>query len=149
MRRRTAVSIALVAVLAFAGSSCGGDPEARYCQALGADQEMFAAMQEDTSGVALLQHRAALHRLADQAPDDLTDEWQTFLGAVDAFAQTLDEVGVKPGDFVDGQPPAGLDAAKRTRIANAASELAAADVVTAANGIEQQARDVCKLQLGL
>jgi hypothetical protein len=147
MRRRTAA--ALVAVLAFAGSSCGGDPERGYCQALQGDQEMFAAMQDDTSGLALLEHRAALHRLADKAPDDLSDEWQTFLGAVDAFAQTLDEVGVKPGDFVDGQPPAGLDPAKRTRIANAASELAAQDVVAAANGIEQQARDVCKLQLGL
>ena len=149
MRRRTAAAAALLAVIAFAGSSCGGDPEARYCSALQADQEMFAAMQEDTSGVALLTHRPALHRLADQAPDDLSDEWQTFLGAVDAFAQTLDEVGVKPGDFVDGQPPAGLDEAKRTRIANAAGELSAKDVVAAANGIEQQARDVCKLQLGL
>ena len=149
MRRRTAAATALLAVLAFAGSSCGADPEARYCSALQGDQEMFAAMQDDTSGVALLTHRAALHRLADQAPDDLSDEWQTFLGAVDAFAQTLDEVGVKPGDFVDGQPPAGLDEAKRTRIANAASELSSQDVVAAANGIEQQARDVCKLQLGL
>jgi hypothetical protein len=149
MRRRTAATTALVAVLAIAGTSCGADPEKAYCQALQADQEMFAAMQDDSSGLALLQHRAALHQLADRAPDDLTDEWQTFLGAVDAFAQTLDEVGVKPDDFVDGQPPAGLDQEKRTRIANAASELAAEDVVAAANGIEQQARDVCKLQLGL
>lgn len=149
MRRRTAATTALVAVLAFAGTSCGGDPEAGYCNALQADQEMFAAMQDDTSGLALLQHRDALHHLADRAPDDLSDEWQTFLGAIDAFAQTLDEVGVKPGDFVDGKPPAGLDDAARTRIANAASELSSEDVVTAANGIEQQARDVCKLQLGL
>jgi hypothetical protein len=149
MRRRTAATAALAVVLALTGTSCGRDPEQAYCQALQADQEMFAAMQDDTSGLALLKHRAELHRLADQAPDDLTDEWQTFLGAVDAFAQTLDEVGVKPEDFVDGQPPAGLDQAKRTRIANSAGELAAEDVVVAANGIEQQARDVCKLQLGL
>ena len=149
MRRRTAASAVLVAVLALAGSSCGADSEEGYCRALQADQELFAAMQDDTSGLALLKHRDALHRLADQAPDDLSDEWQTLLGAVDAFAQTLDELGVKPDDFVDGQAPAGLDPAKRTRIANAANELASQDVVSAANGIEQQARDVCKLQLGL
>lgn len=149
MRRRTAATTVLVAVLALTGTSCGSDPEKAYCQALQGDQEMFAAMQDDSSGLALLEHRAALHRLADQAPDDLTDEWQTFLGAIDAFAQTLDEVGVKPEDFVDGRPPATLDQADRTRVANAAGELAADDVVLAANGIEQQARDVCKLQLGL
>ena len=54
-----------------------------------------------------------------------------------------------PSDFVDGQAPAGLSAETRTRIAQAANELASEDVVTAADGIEQQAKDVCKLQLGL
>lgn len=148
MRRRTAVATVLLAVLGFAGSGCG-DEEAGYCQALSADQELFAQMQDDTSGLALLEHRSALHRLADKAPDDLSDEWQTFLGAVDAFAQTLDDLGVKPGDFVDGRAPAGLSETERARIASAASELSSDDVVAAANGIEQQAKDVCKLQLGL
>jgi hypothetical protein len=110
---------------------------------------MFAEMEEDTAGLALLEHRQALRNLADKAPDDLIDEWQTFLGALDAFAHTLDELGVKPDDFVDGRPPAGLDAQARSRIAASASELSSADVVDAANGIEQQAKDVCKLQLGL
>jgi hypothetical protein len=138
----------LVAVLLLGAAGCG-DPEKDYCAALKGDQEMFAEMQDDTSGLALLKHRDALHRLAEQAPDDLTDEWQTFLGAVDAFSRTLDDVGVRPDAFKDGQPPAGLSAADRTLIANAASELSSADVVEAANGIEQHAKDVCKLQLGL
>jgi hypothetical protein len=137
------------AVLLLNASGCGGDPEKDYCAALKGDQELFAAMQDDTSGLALLKHRSDLHALADRAPDDLRDEWQTFLGAVDAFAKTLDDLHVAPGDFQDGQPPAGLSAADRALIANAASELSSADVVEAANGIEQQAKDVCKLQLGL
>ena len=48
-----------------------------------------------------------------------------------------------------GEPPAGVTASTRTAIAEAANELASEDVVTAATGIEQQAKDVCKLQLGL
>jgi hypothetical protein len=139
----------LAAVLLLGSTGCGGDPEKDYCAALKGDQRLFAEMQDDTSGLALLQHRSALHQLATKAPDDLTDEWQTFLGAIDAFARTLDDVGVRPGDFVGGQPPAGLSAADRTLIANAASELSSADVAEAANGIEQHAKDVCKLQLGL
>jgi hypothetical protein len=141
-----AAAVALVLVTAVAGC---GDKEASYCAALTTDQKTFAAMQDDTSGLGLLKHRAMLHDLSDKAPDDLTDEWQTVLGAIDAFAKTLDETGVKAGDFVGGQAPPGLSEADRTKIATAASELASDDVVQAADGIEQQAKDVCKVQLGL
>ena len=130
-RLRAAVAIVLVAVLAVGLAACG-DKEKSYCAALEADQEMFAAMQEDAGGLGLLTHRNALRKLADGAPDDLSDEWQTLLGAIDAFADTLHDVGVKPGDYVDGQPPPGLSEDQRTRIASAANELSSADVVEAA-----------------
>jgi hypothetical protein len=148
-RRRARAAAAALALVSVAGLVGCGDREKSYCAALEGDQEMFATMQEDASGVGLLKHRSALHALGDKAPDDLTDEWQTLLGAIDAFAETLDDAGVRPGDFVDGKAPAGLSEAARTRIASAAGELASADVAEAANGIEQQAKDVCKLQLGL
>jgi hypothetical protein len=148
MTRRGPATVALTVGLLLAAVGCGDD-EQTYCKALEADQKVFSEMQDDPSGVGLLKHTDTFHQLADKAPDDLTDEWQTFLGAIDAFEQTLDDTGVKADDFVDGRPPAGLSAVDRTRIANAASELSSADVVEAANGIEQQAKDVCKLQLGL
>jgi hypothetical protein len=148
MSLRPLATAATVAALLFASGGCG-DPEQEYCSALRADQEAFSEMQADASGVALLRQRALLHRLADKAPADLSDEWQVFLGALDSFARTLDDLHVSPGDFVGGQPPPGLSDADRTRIANAASALSSDDVVEAASGIEQQAKDVCKLQLGL
>jgi hypothetical protein len=144
--RRLVVAVILLVPLALAGC---GDQEKAYCSALEARQQLFGEMQDDASGLGLLKHRATLHALGAKAPDDLSDEWQTFLGALDAFAKTLDDAGVEPDDFVDSQPPAGLSEAERTTIANAASELSSADVVEAANGIEQHAKDVCKLQLGL
>ena len=148
MSGRRIAAIMLTTVLLSLSAGCG-DPEKAYCGALSADQRMFAEMQDDTSGLGLLRHRTELHDLASKAPDDLADEWQTFLGAIDAFAGTLHDAGVKPEDFVDGQAPAGLSEDTRNRIAQAANELSSDDVVTAANGIEQQAKDVCKLQLGL
>jgi hypothetical protein len=148
MRSRRLLTALAAVVLALSLQACG-DQEKSYCSALSSDQKTFAEMQEDSTGVGLLTRRTMLHSLADKAPDDLTDEWQTFLGALDAFATTLHDVGVKPTEFVDGQPPARLSAADRARVAQGASELSDADVVEAANGIEQQAKDVCKLQLGL
>lgn len=146
-RRALAGSVALVLALGLLGG-CGNQEE-DYCQALEADQEAFAAMQQDTSGLGLLRQRPLLQRLADNAPDDLADEWQTLTGALDAFSDTLEEVGVDPEDFEAGTPPDSLSDADRSRIEEAADELSSADVVAAANGIEQQAKDVCKLQLGL
>lgn len=148
MSMRLVATVALAAMLVSGLAGCG-DEEKDYCSALQAKQQMFAEMEDDPAGLGLLDHRTALHELGDKAPDDLSDEWQTFLGALDAFARTLDDAGVKPGDFVDGKPPASLSEAERTKIANAASELSSDDVVAAADGIEQQAKDVCKLQLGL
>ena len=148
MTPRRILTTALSGLLLLSVPACG-DQEKGYCSALKTDQPMFAEMQDDTSGLGLLEHRTKLHGLAEKAPDDLTDEWQTFLGALDAFAGTLRDDGVKPSDFVDGKPPEGISDAERTRIADGASELSSADVVEAANGIEQHAKDVCKLQLGL
>jgi hypothetical protein len=146
VRRLLAAVVAVALAVVLAGC---GNQEKTYCAALNSDQAKFAELQDDTSGVGLLNQLPMLRRLADKAPDDLDDEWQTFLGALEEFDDTLREAGVKPDDFVDGKPPVGLTAAVRTRIAAAANALSSSDVVSAANGIEQHAKDVCKLQLGL
>lgn len=140
--RRILVGLLLAASL----TGCGGSSEDDYCAALEKDQKVFS---DDGSGLGLISNLPTLRVLAKQAPDDLDDEWQTALGALDALHDAIDAAGVQPKDFAGGQPPAGLGAAERTRIAQAASELAEDDVVAAFNGIDQQARDVCKLQLGL
>ncbi|MBO9521229.1 MAG: hypothetical protein J7518_06805 [Nocardioidaceae bacterium] len=135
----------ICAASAVAGCG-GGSGEDAYCGALKKDQGVFA---DDSSGMALIGNLPALHRLAAKAPDDLDDEWQTVLSALDSLDEAIEKAGVKPGDFANGQPPAGLSATEKTRIAQAASEVADQDVVDAFSGIDQQARDVCKLQLGL
>ena len=91
-----------------------------------------------------------LHDLADKAPKDLTDEWQTFLGALDHLEKALKDAGVKPSDFEDGKPPAGLERGRppgdhRRRRRRSPPTRSS----QAANGIEQEGRDVCKVNLGL
>ena len=147
--RLAVVALVMGLVLPLAG--CGGDERTidDYCAALKAGQKQIAEMIESPSPTALLSNLSMLQGLAKEAPDDLTDEWQTFLGAVEGLEDALDDAGVKPSDFEDGRPPAGLSAADRKAIAAAATQITTDEVSAAASGIDQQARDVCKLNLGL
>lgn len=149
--RRARVLVAVALALPLGLAACGGEERGReaYCTQLEADQQEFSEMFQGDDPGALLEHRELLGKLADKAPDDLTDEWQTFLNAVDGLQDALDEAGVEPGDFEDGAPPKDLDAAERKSVTDAADTLASAEVVDAATGIDQHARDVCKVQLGM
>ncbi len=138
----------LVGILLLALAGCG-DPAEDYCGALETDQQQLADMIGSDSPSALLNNLALLRDLGDQAPEDLKDEWQTFTTALEALHSSLDDAGIKPSDFQDGKPPAGLSGADQKSIAEAAGQLGSDDVVTAVSGIEQQGRDVCKVNLGL
>ena len=145
--RRLAPGLLVAMLLALSG--CGGSTVDNYCKDLGEHRKQMADMVSSQSPTALLSHLPMLRELADKAPEDLQDEWQTFLDAVEGLDKAIDRAGVKPSDFKDGQPPAGLSTTDQKAIADAAGEIRTDDVVQAASGIEQQARDVCKINFGL
>jgi hypothetical protein len=147
LRRLGGVALAVALLAPLAG--CGGNSIDDYCNDLSAHRKQFAEMVESTSPTALLSHLSMLHDLADKAPEDLADEWQTFIGALEGLDRALDRAGVKPSAFVGGKPPAGLSASDRQQVADAAAQIETDDVVAAVSGIEQQGRDVCKVNLGL
>jgi hypothetical protein len=147
LRRLGGVALAVALLAPLAG--CGGNSIDDYCNDLSAHRKQFAEMVESTSPTALLSHLSMLHDLADKAPEDLADEWQTFNGALDDLDKAIKDAGVKPSDFKDGKPPAGLSATETRAIADAATQVETDDVVQAASGIEQQGRDVCKVNIGL
>lgn len=138
----------LAGVLVVAGTAGCASDEDRYCAALRDHQAAFADMA-DAGGAALVDHLAMLRSLAKKAPDDLTDEWQAFVSAVAGLKEALDDAGVSPDSFRSGQAPPGVTPADAARIRDAANQLTQEDVVSAVQGIDQQARDVCKIQLGL
>lgn len=147
---RVPVVVVLVGLLGGLLTGCGGEPSAEdYCEQLRADREEIAAMVSSDSPGALLGRLDLLEGLGEQAPRDLRDEWDTFLAALRGLQDALDEAGADPEDFDDGQAPQGLSAAQRAAVVEAADRVRADDVVAAAGGIEAQARDVCKVNLGL
>jgi hypothetical protein len=144
--RRLATAVVVTLLLALTGC---GDPTEDYCSQLKQDRKQFAEMLDSSSSSALLGHLPMLRDLADKSPEDLTDEWETYLSAVEGLAQAIKRAGVKPSDFDGGKPPADLSKEDRKQIAEAANQITTEDVVDAASGIEQQARDVCKINIGL
>lgn len=141
------VGLLLAALLGLAG--CGGDGTSGYCNDLETQSEKIADILDSGSPSALLDGLPVLRGLADRAPSDLDDEWQTFLGALDGLDAAIKEAGVEPSDFKDGKPPAGLSVRQQQAIADAADQISSDDVVAASTGIEQEARDVCQVNLGL
>ena len=141
---------ALVLALLPLVGACGGDPVDEYCAQVQADREKLADMTSDeASGAALLEHLGLLRTLADKAPRDLADEWQTFLNAVENLDKALRAAKVDPEAFKAGRPPAGTSAAQLQAIREAATQMGDPDVVQAVRAIEQQARDVCKVNVGI
>lgn len=145
MRRLAAV---VAAVMLFSLAGCG-DPIEDYCSQLREDRKEFAEMLASNSSSALVGNLPMLRNLAEKSPDDLSDEWQTFLTAIEGLDKAIERAGVKPSDFDDGKAPPGLSAGDKEAIAEAAGQITTDEVIEAASGIERQARDVCKVNLGL
>lgn len=156
-RLRRAAGAAVAGLLLATAVGCGnpvnlitgGDSIDDYCAALNGDRTRFADMIAQDSPVALLDATAMFESLASKAPDDITDDWQTLLLALRGLQKALDDAGVKASDFVDGKPPASLDKATRKQIVVAADQVSASTTVDAVDAIDQEARDVCKINLGL
>lgn len=144
VRRRVLAAVAAAVLLTGTLSACGGGDD--YCELAQDNQSIFV---DDGTGVGLLGNIATMQKLADAAPDDIKDEWQVFIAAVTELRDAITSVGLQPSDFTDGKPPSTIPEADKQTIAAAANRLAQTDVIDAGNGIEQHAKDICKLQLGL
>ncbi len=143
---RLAAGLAVALLLPLA--SCG-DPTADYCRAVSDGNKDIAEMIGSDSPAALLNGLPTLRELAKKSPEDLADEWQTFIGALEGLADAIRSAGLEPSDFRGGKPPKGLSPSQQKTITEAADQIGTAEVVQATTGIEQQARDVCKVNLGL
>ncbi len=134
------------------GLICGlgacGDPIENYCETLKQHRTELNQMVEADTQFGLITHRSMLENLAAQAPDDLADEWQVFLGAIRGLDKAVEASGHRPAEFKAGTLPSGLSTSDKTAIKAAADRLASPQTLTAATGIDQQARDVCKVNLG-
>ena len=146
-RTRAAGLVVLLLVLPLAG--CASEKE-EYCSALQDEQknlERLSAGSDDPGSGDLARTIDVFERLRAEAPDDMVDEWDTYVTALQALERALDDAGADESMFSDGERPEGMSKDDYASISSAAVELRSTRVVQAAAGIENQARDVCKIDL--
>ncbi|HEX6247204.1 MAG TPA: hypothetical protein VFZ64_04985 [Nocardioidaceae bacterium] len=143
-------------VLAASGLGLGllagcADEGERYCDDLADSRERLSDLAGSTAEDpgALEETLAVLEDLGEGAPGDVADEWTTLVFAYEGLVEAFDDAGVSPADYDPGAPPEDVTEEEARRIEDAAAELASARVLAAADGVEQHARDVCKVDLGL
>ncbi len=145
---RTALAILLFLVTAAGATGCASDKE-KYCEAVKDHQAELGELAAEGGQTALLDALPAYRELQEQAPDDITDEWQQVVSSIEGLQQALDDAGVDPETFDPKQPPEGLGEDDLAAIADAADRVGSAETQQSLQGLEQQARDVCQTPLSL
>jgi hypothetical protein len=141
--RRAAASLLLLALVA---TGCT-DQQEKYCDAVADRQQELGAVLGEGGATALLEALPIFRELAGEAPDDIRDEWRTVIDALVGLDEALDDAGVDAATYDRDDPPPGLTLEQKDRIDAAARELTNQQTVTAFEGVQQQARDVCGTQL--
>lgn len=137
--------LGLVAVLT---AGCASETET-YCADLAERRDELTELAASPDAAALQETRDVLAGLRDSAPADIEDEWSTLVFAYETLVDAFDAAGTTPAEYDPQNPPEGVTAAESRRIEGAAAELGSRRVLAAADGLEQHARDVCDVDLGL
>ena len=148
MRRPLALGVALGLVLP-ALVACGGSDQDAYCAAVKDHQQELSDIVGSGEPDSLLKALDVFRDLQDQAPGDITDEWQQVVTSLEALQQALEDAGVDPATYDRAHPHAGLTPAEKARIDAAAAQLGSGTTLRALQDLDQQARDVCKTPLTL
>ena len=148
LRARPRPLVLLLLLVLLAG--CGEPSAEYYCEQLREDREEIAdILASEDPGALQGENLRLLEDLGEQAPRDLREEWSLLLDALQGLEQALDDADLTAEDFEDGEPPPSADEDDLASLEVAVSRVQAPDVVAAAQGIETQARDVCRVNLGL
>lgn len=148
-RARRALPLVLGVALVATLSGCASDTE-RYCDSLADSRETLAGLASGPGDAAAMDQALQVFRdLRDDAPGDLEDEWSTLVFAYETLTEAFRDADVDPGEYDPAAPPPSLSDEQVRRIEGAAAELRTPRVMDAADGVEQHARDVCKVDLGL
>lgn len=143
------LAAALACVVPLAGLAGCATPQERYCETVREHQQELGEIRAEPGAPALLEALPIFRTLAEDAPDDLRDEWRTVVDAVEEFERAVEDAGIDPEEYSEDRVPEGLDAEQRRALEEASVGLVEPRTRLAMGGVEQHSLDVCKTPLSL
>ena len=135
---------------ACSGSDDGGGADSSYCKDIKAAKPTFKSLASGDLG-ELEKGFTTFHRLADESPDGLKDQWKVLDDAASSVEDKLKEAGLTFSDLPDiqaGKLPEGVSVDKLTAFAADLQKLNNEKFAEARTEIGKQAKDVCGVELG-
>lgn len=147
MKRLTSILAATVLGASLL-TGCSGGSDA-YCDTLKDAQKDFEDFEAaDFSNFDDFTDR--ISQLADEAPDEVKDDWEVFEKAFQDFVDALDEVGLEPSDMealANGEIPDDIDPEALSGVMEEAQAIGGEEFEKASEAIEKHAKDECNVEL--
>jgi hypothetical protein len=147
VKRLTSVLAATVLGASLLTGCSGGTDD--YCDTLKSTQDDFEDFEAaDFSNFDEFTDR--VEELADDAPDEIKDDWKVLADAFKGFVEALDKAGLKPEDLeglASGELPEGVDMEALTEAMTEAQALGGEEFEKATDAIEKHAKDECDIDL--
>ena len=146
---------ALMTVTLLAG--CGGDDDGGgsgggYCDDLQATKATVTSLGDnDISQATFDDLTSSVHTIADEAPGDIQDDWNTIADTLDTFNQAMSDAGIDFDNIQKLGQPGGptVDPAKLQAIQEAAGKLDTDAITTASDNINKQVKSECGFELNI
>lgn len=145
-----AVAGAVLAGTALAGcGSGGGSSSDAYCGDMKKADKDFSAL--GTGDYAKLDSAfATFHKLAGEAPSDVSGDWKVLDGAITTMQTAFKDAGIDfkdLGELQQGKVPEGVDVSKLTGLSTSLAKFSDPKFKTASDHISKHAKDVCKVDI--
>jgi hypothetical protein len=146
-----ASAVLLASSLAACGGGDGGSGGASsdYCKDLKKAKASFGDLSSGNLGDLDAAFKT-FHKLADEAPSDIDEDWTKLDGALTTVEKALKDAGLTFADLAkiqQGEIPEGVDTTKLQGLASEMTKLSSADYEKASNAIETHAKKTCKVDL--
>jgi hypothetical protein len=146
--KRLTSMLAATAFTASLLSGCGGGTDS-YCDTLESTQKNFDDF-ESSDFSNFDEFTDKVEELADEAPDEVKDDWKVLADAFKAFVDALEKAGLEPADLeglAGGDIPEGVDMEALNEAFSEAQALGGEEFQEATENIEKHAKDECDIDL--
>lgn len=144
-------SAGLAALVLTAGllTGCGNSTDA-YCDELQGTIDEFGSLTGAGDPAQLERAFDEIERLADEAPEEIADEWDRLAEQMGEIRDTLEEAGIEISDLAgiqNGQLPEGVSQEDLAELGQSLQSLSGEEVQQAATAISEHAQEECGIDL--